>query len=49
MTTIILDRKIKGTHEIRFRDKETGENTTLTIMSSTETIFSLKKKLKEVL
>jgi len=39
--TLILDRKIKGTHEIRIRNKETGENKTITLYNPEETVENL--------
>ena len=49
MTIKILNRKEKATHEIRFRDKRTGESALTTIICDNETVKSLKNKIDEAL
>lgn len=46
---LILDRKLKGTHEIRVRDKVSNTSTTITIVAKNETIFTLQSKIKAFL
>jgi len=47
MTLLVLDRKIQGNLEIRIRDKKENKSTTLTLLSETDNIHSLRLKIKE--